>query len=156
MRFFVLWLLKSIFRKSLLDPNKYYEVDESRVLGKGGFGAVYWGFDKETQAPVAVKKMTINKRNKMEYLLIETELHAKSSHHPNIVTFLDAFLVKELNEFWVILYFVENAAKKTNLFYFRKQVVSEFIDGCTLESMLSLVGWKEPEMAHVAKAVTNG
>jgi serine/threonine protein kinase len=84
-----------------VDPNKYYDVDESVILGKGGFGAVYWGVDKETQAPVAVKKMTINKRNKMEYLLIETELHAKSSHHPNIVTFLDAFLLKDLNEFWV-------------------------------------------------------
>jgi serine/threonine protein kinase len=67
-------------------------------------------------------------------MLVETELHAKSSHHPNIVTYLDSFFLEKEAEFWVVL---------------------EFIDGCTLEGLLGLEKFKEPQMAHVTKCVTN-
>lgn len=67
-------------------------------------------------------------------MLVETELHAKSSAHPNIVTYLDSFFLEAKSEFWVVL---------------------EYIDGCTLEGLLGLEKFKEPQMAHVTKCVCN-
>lgn len=124
------WTAERLVSKT--NPLELYTIDESRRLGKGGFGAVYYGTSKTTGAPVAIKKMQINKRNKMKYLLIETELHAKSSAHPNIVAFIESFHLVEQEEFWVVL---------------------EFIDGVTLEALLPLPPFREPQMAHVTREV---
>jgi predicted Ser/Thr protein kinase len=124
------WTQERLVSKA--NPLDLYDIDESRRLGKGGFGAVYYGTDKKSGAPVAVKKMQINKRNKMKYLLIETELHAKSSAHPNIVAFIESFHLVEKEEFWVVL---------------------EFIDGVTLEALLDLPPFGERQMAHVTREV---
>lgn len=39
--------------------------------------------------------LEINQKNRMEYLLIETDLHARVSDHKNVVKFVDAFLLRE-------------------------------------------------------------
>lgn len=102
------WLLKA--HSELVhdgdDPSQIYQVDTEKRLGKGGFGEVFLGRDVRTGQKVAVKKMQINQKNKMEYLLIETDLHARVSQHPNVVQFIDAFLLRDALEFWVILEFV--------------------------------------------------
>jgi len=119
---------------SRTNPLELYNVDRERQLGRGGFGSVFYGTDKKTGASVAIKQMKITKRNRVEYMLVETELHAKSSAHPNIVTYLDSFFLEAKSEFWVVL---------------------EYIDGCTLEGLLGLEKFKEPQMAHVTKCVCN-
>jgi serine/threonine protein kinase len=68
---------------------------------------VYYARHRDTHAAVAIKQLAINSKNKMEYLLIETDLHARVSEHKNVVRFVDAFLLKEEKQFWVVLEFVD-------------------------------------------------
>ena len=77
------------------DPRLQYEVDYNRPLGKGGFGEVYLAKHKTRGETVAIKQLQISKKNRMEYLLIETDLHARVSQHKNVVRFIDAFLLRD-------------------------------------------------------------
>jgi hypothetical protein len=123
------WLLKA--HAELVhdgdDPSQIYQVDREKRLGKGGFGEVFLGVDLRTGEKVAIKQMQINQKNKMEYLLIETDLHARVSQHPNVVQFLDAFLLRDKLEFWVVL---------------------EFVGGGPLNEFKHLPAFKEQHIAH--------
>jgi len=120
-------------------PHLHYRVDDGRsgsaaVLGKGGFSSVYRGTDVATGRPVAIKKMTIDRKNHPSFLLIETELHAKSAH-PHIVQFIDSFHLPAKDEFWIVL---------------------ELIDGCTVQDLVMLDGgFNEPHVSYVISCVTS-
>jgi serine/threonine protein kinase len=77
------------------DPRQFYEIDQTRRLGKGGFGEVFYAKHRSSGLEVAIKMLEINQKNRMEYLLIETDLHARVSDHKNVVKFVDAFLLRE-------------------------------------------------------------
>lgn len=86
---------------------------------------MYLAVDKVTKQKVAIKQMEITRKNRAEWMLMETEvcvtacsfasfphvaqLHAKSSQHPNIVSFIDSFLLKEENRFWMVLEYIDGA-----------------------------------------------
>lgn len=91
------------------DPLLQYDVDYSARLGKGGFGEVYLATHKVRGEKVAIKQLQISKKNRMEYLLIETDLHARVSQHRNVVRFVDAFLLREEKQFWVVMEFIDGA-----------------------------------------------
>ena len=120
-------------------PHLHYRVDDggpgsAAVLGKGGFSSVYRGTDIATGTPVAIKKMTIDRKNHPSFLLIETELHAKSAH-PHIVQFLDSFHLPAKDEFWIVL---------------------ELIDGCTVQDLVMLDGgFNEPHVSYIISCVTS-
>lgn len=118
------------------DPRSHYDIDEAELLGKGGFSSVYKGRDRSTGRAVAIKKMEINRKNHPTFLLIETEIHAKSAmNHPNIVQFLDSFHLPDVQEFWIVL---------------------EYIDGCTAQDIVMLdAGFSsETAIAYVIRGVT--
>jgi serine/threonine protein kinase len=75
-----------------------YEVQD--IIGEGAAGEVFIGVSKERQNPVAIKKMTINPDN-MKLLCTEISI-MKSSRHPNIVEFMDCFVVGN-NQLWIIM-----------------------------------------------------
>jgi hypothetical protein len=114
------------------NPLTYYDIQYEKRLGRGGFGDVYLGKQKATGDSVAIKKMQINRKNKLEYLLVETELHAKSAQYPGVVRFLQAFLLRDEMEFWVVM---------------------EYIDGGPLNSFTILPEFKEPQACYVTKKV---
>jgi len=82
------------------DPSNkdLYEVQD--IIGEGAAGEVFIGVSKERQNPVAIKKMTINPDN-LKLLCTEISI-MKSSRHPNIVEFLDCFVVGN-NQLWIIM-----------------------------------------------------
>ena len=91
------------------DPLLQYDIDYSARLGKGGFGEVYLATHRASGDKVAIKQLEISKKNRMEYLLIETDLHARVSQHRNVVRFVDAFLLREEKQFWVVMEYIDGA-----------------------------------------------
>jgi serine/threonine protein kinase len=61
-----------------------------------------------TGKKVAVKQMDLAHQPRKE-LIVNEILVMKESQHPNIVNFLDAYLVKG-NELWVVMEFMEGGA----------------------------------------------
>jgi len=70
-----------------------YAVDWRSPLGQGSFGVVYLGMDKESQEPVAVKKISKKHTNAAELQLeMRALLHLRDSGgHPNICSLRENF-----------------------------------------------------------------
>jgi len=69
-------------------------------IGEGAAGEVFIATSKERNEQVAIKKMAINHDN-VKLLCTEISI-MKSSSHPNIVEFIDCFVV-ENNQLWIIM-----------------------------------------------------
>lgn len=83
-----------------LDPTTIYT--REKKIGQGAFGEVFMATDSRSERRVAIKKMTMTPKNKKHLI---TEIHIqKSSSHPNIVEFLDGYLVDD--QLWVVLEFM--------------------------------------------------
>lgn len=72
------------------DITEYYDIFEK--LGKGQFGEVKLGIDKNTNAKVAIKVInkTVLKQHEAEAIRLEAEILSKCKH-PNIVSLIDKF-----------------------------------------------------------------
>ena len=88
------------------DPKALYS--KIRKVGQGASGHVYVAKVHATGKKVAIKEMDLSNQPRKE-LIVNEILVMKESQHPNIVNFLDAYLVKS-NELWVVMEYMEGGA----------------------------------------------
>lgn len=82
---------------SIGDPNKKYTKLEK--IGQGASGTVYTALEASTAQQVAIKTMNLKQQPKKE-LIINEILVMRQNKHPNVVNYLDSYLVGD--ELWVM------------------------------------------------------
>ncbi|CAG8978010.1 hypothetical protein HYALB_00000680 [Hymenoscyphus albidus] len=87
------------------DPREIYK--DLTKIGQGASGGVYTGYERGTNRLVAIKQMNLEQQPKKD-LIINEILVMKDSSHPNIVNFIDSFLIT--GELWVIMEFMEGGS----------------------------------------------
>lgn len=80
------------------DPNRKYTKMEK--IGQGASGTVYIAIEVATGREVAIKTMNLSQQPKKE-LIINEILVMRENQNPNIVNYLDSYLVGE--ELWVVM-----------------------------------------------------
>ncbi|KAF8891037.1 Pkinase-domain-containing protein [Infundibulicybe gibba] len=88
------------------DPKLLYS--KIKKVGQGASGHVYVAKTLATGKKVAIKEMDLSHQPRKE-LIVNEILVMKESQHPNIVNFLESYLVKN-NELWVVMEFMEGGA----------------------------------------------
>lgn len=83
---------------SVGDPTRKYTKMEK--IGQGASGTVYTAIESSTGMEVAIKRMNISQQPKKE-LIINEILVMRENKHPNVVNYLDSYLVCE--ELWVVM-----------------------------------------------------
>ncbi|KFM76380.1 Serine/threonine-protein kinase PAK 3, partial [Stegodyphus mimosarum] len=83
---------------SIDDPNKKYAKMEK--IGQGASGTVYTAKERSSGLEVAIKQMNLSNQPKKE-LIINEILVMREKKHPNIVNYLDSYLVED--ELWVVM-----------------------------------------------------
>ncbi|KAL5273618.1 PAK3 family protein [Megaselia abdita] len=83
---------------SVGDPNRKYTKLEK--IGQGASGTVYTALETSTGMEVAIKQMNLGQQPKKE-LIINEILVMRENKHPNVVNYLDSYLVSE--ELWVVM-----------------------------------------------------
>ncbi|CAL3969442.1 hypothetical protein PZA11_006008 [Diplocarpon coronariae] len=87
------------------DPREIYK--GLTKIGQGASGGVFTGYEKGTNRLVAIKQMNLEQQPKKD-LIINEIIVMKESSHPNIVNFIDSYLVT--GELWVIMEFMEGGS----------------------------------------------
>ncbi|KIO19008.1 hypothetical protein M407DRAFT_153029 [Tulasnella calospora MUT 4182] len=88
------------------DPKAIYAT--IRKIGQGASGHVYVAKILSNGRKVAIKQMDLAHQPRKE-LIVNEILVMKESQHPNIVNFLDSYLVKN-TELWVVMEYMEGGA----------------------------------------------
>jgi protein-serine/threonine kinase len=88
------------------DPKLLYS--KIRKVGQGASGHVYVAKTLSTGKKVAIKEMDLSHQPRKE-LIVNEILVMKESQHPNIVNFLESYLVKS-TELWVVMEYMEGGA----------------------------------------------
>ncbi|EKM52526.1 uncharacterized protein PHACADRAFT_261009 [Phanerochaete carnosa HHB-10118-sp] len=88
------------------DPKQLYS--KIRKVGQGASGHVYVAKTLATGKKVAIKEMDLSSQPRKE-LIVNEILVMKESQHPNIVNFLESYLVRS-NELWVVMEYMEGGA----------------------------------------------
>ncbi|KAF9970230.1 Protein kinase, partial [Modicella reniformis] len=88
------------------DPSTLYS--KIRKVGQGASGSVYVAKHLTTNSKVAIKQMDLSLQPRKE-LVVNEILVMKESTNPNIVNYLDSFLVKG-QELWVVMEYMEGGA----------------------------------------------
>lgn len=99
------------------DPNMLYR--KVKKIGQGASGSVYVAKALATSQLVAIKAMDLTHQPRKE-LIINEIFVMKESQHPNIVNFLDAYLLRD-HDLWVVMEYMEGGA------------LTDVIDNNTLE-----------------------
>ncbi|KZT21791.1 Pkinase-domain-containing protein [Neolentinus lepideus HHB14362 ss-1] len=99
------------------DPKTLYS--KIKKVGQGASGHVYVAKTLATGKKVAIKEMDLSHQPRKE-LIVNEILVMKESQHPNIVNFLESYLVKS-TELWVVMEYMEGGA------------LTDIIDNNTLE-----------------------
>lgn len=92
----ILSKLRSIV--SIGNPSAKYTKLEK--IGQGASGTVYTALEASTAQQVAIKTMNLKQQPKKE-LIINEILVMRANKHPNVVNYLDSYLVGE--ELWVVM-----------------------------------------------------
>ena len=91
--------------KEIVNPgNPRIKYKLLKKIGSGASGTVYTALDQETREKVAVKTMNLAQQPKPELIIREIRV-MKENRHPNLVNFLDSYLVD--NDLWVIMEYLE-------------------------------------------------
>ncbi|RCI05751.1 Protein kinase, partial [Rhizopus stolonifer] len=88
------------------DPNELYK--KIKRVGQGASGSVYVASSLATNTKVAIKQMDLASQPRKDLIVTEI-LVMKESQHPNIVNYLDSFLVRN-SDLWVIMEYMEGGA----------------------------------------------
>ncbi|KAG0303896.1 Protein kinase [Dissophora globulifera] len=88
------------------DPSTLYS--KIKKVGQGASGSVYVAKHLTTNSKVAIKQMDLSMQPRKE-LVVNEILVMKESTNPNIVNYLDSFLVKG-QELWVVMEYMEGGA----------------------------------------------
>ncbi|KAF9039997.1 kinase-like domain-containing protein [Panaeolus papilionaceus] len=88
------------------DPKLLYS--KIKKVGQGASGHVYVAKTLATGKKVAIKEMDLSHQPRKE-LIVNEILVMKESQHPNIVNFLESYLVKS-TELWVVMEYMEGGA----------------------------------------------
>ncbi|XP_063036847.1 serine/threonine-protein kinase PAK 1-like [Melospiza melodia melodia] len=119
--------------RSIVSPGrptgKYTAFEE---LGQGGFGAIYKALDTSSGQQVAIKIMSLEEEMSEELAANEI-LAMRDNRSPNIVTYLDSYLVDA--ELWLAM---------------------EFMDGGTLFDVLRAVYLEEGQIGAVCRECLQG
>jgi p21-activated kinase 1 len=87
------------------DPREIYK--DLVKIGQGASGGVFTGYERGSNRLVAIKQMNLEQQPKKD-LIINEIIVMKESSHPNIVNFIDSFLVA--GELWVIMEYMEGGS----------------------------------------------
>ncbi|WVQ83980.1 hypothetical protein IAT38_006125 [Cryptococcus sp. DSM 104549] len=96
--------LRSVVSKE--DPSMLYS--KIKKVGQGASGMVFVAKTLATDKKVAIKQMDLAQQPRKE-LIVNEIIVMKESQHPNVVNFLDAFLVRS-SELWVVMEYMEGGA----------------------------------------------
>ncbi|ODO03105.1 hypothetical protein I350_05950 [Cryptococcus amylolentus CBS 6273] len=88
------------------DPSLLYS--KIKKVGQGASGMVFVAKTLSSGKKVAIKQMDLAQQPRKE-LIVNEIIVMKESQHPNVVNFLDAFLVRG-SELWVVMEFMEGGA----------------------------------------------
>ncbi|KAF9431008.1 Protein kinase [Podila epigama] len=88
------------------DPSTLYS--KIKKVGQGASGSVYVAKHLTTNTKVAIKQMDLTMQPRKE-LVVNEILVMKESTNPNIVNYLDSFLVRG-QELWVVMEYMEGGA----------------------------------------------
>ncbi|KAG8929291.1 Protein kinase [Tulasnella sp. 419] len=88
------------------DPKTLYST--IKKIGQGASGHVYVAKTLSNGKKVAIKQMDLSHQPRKE-LIVNEILVMKESQHPNIVNFLESYLIKN-TELWVVMEYMEGGA----------------------------------------------
>lgn len=91
---------------STKDPSTLYA--KIKKVGQGASGSVYVAKTLATGERVAIKQMDLAQQPRKE-LIVNEILVMNESRHPNIVNFLEAFLIRN-SDLWVVMEYMEGGA----------------------------------------------
>lgn len=116
---------------NLNDPTLRYET--KLEVGKGASGVVFIALDTHKNQLVAIKTIDLKSQSSKELILNEIRV-LKDFNHKNLVNFLEAYLLEEDNQLWVVL---------------------EYMDGGPLTDVVTETIMKERQIAAVCREVLN-
>ncbi|KAM0682854.1 Protein kinase [Mitosporidium daphniae] len=94
--------------RQLCTPGNPAEIyTKLKRIGQGASGEVFVGQEKKTGALVAIKQMDMRYQQKPALIINEISI-LKASHHPNIVNYLDSYLMG--SQLWLIIEYMEGGA----------------------------------------------
>ncbi|KAI9223977.1 kinase-like domain-containing protein [Blastocladiella britannica] len=85
------------------DPSDYVV---SKKIGQGASGLVYLARHVTTRRRVAIKKMELTQQPRPDILVNEIRV-MRESHHPNIIRFLDSYLIDD-SSLWLVMELMES------------------------------------------------
>ncbi|EJD43546.1 Pkinase-domain-containing protein [Auricularia subglabra TFB-10046 SS5] len=124
------------------DPKTLYST--IKKVGQGASGHVFVAKTHSTGKKVAIKQMDLTIQPRKE-LIVNEILVMKESQHPNIVNFLDSYLVKN-TELWVVMEYMEGGALTDVIEH--NQLEEDQISSICLETCKGLGHLHEQQIIH--------